>query len=74
MSTATSSAPSSAAPNSTKLPYTLVIGQKEAEAGSVSVRSRARGDEGVMTANTCVARAKAEVTTRALPEKIEKKA
>src|SRR5581483_5940261 len=28
-----------------KIPYTLVIGQKEADAGNVSVRSRARGDE-----------------------------
>ena len=56
-----------------KVPYTLVIGQKEAEANSVSVRSRARGDEGVMTADAYVAKVKAEVATRALPEKIEKK-
>jgi len=52
-----------------KVPYTLVIGQKEAEANSVSVRSRARGDEGVMPADAFVAKLKAEVTTRALPEK-----
>ena len=52
-----------------KVPYTLVIGQKEAEANSVSVRSRARGDEGVLTADACVARFKAEVASRALPEK-----
>ncbi len=52
-----------------KVPYTLVIGQKEAEANSVSVRSRARGDEGVMTADAYVAKLKAEVTTRALPAK-----
>ena len=57
-----------------KVPYTLVIGQKEAEANSVSVRSRARGDEGVMTADAYVAKLKTEVATRALPEKIEKKA
>src|SRR5471030_2289529 len=31
-----------------KVPYTLVLGGKEAEAQSVSVRSRARGDEGVI--------------------------
>src|ERR1035437_1344573 len=31
-----------------KVPYALVLGQKEAEAQSVSVRSRARGDEGVL--------------------------
>ncbi len=52
-----------------KVPYTLVIGQKEAEAQSVSVRSRARGDEGVMTTVSFAARLRAEVTTRALPEK-----
>ena len=52
-----------------KVPYTLVIGQKEAEANSVSVRSRARGDEGVMTADTYVAKLNAEVSARALPDK-----
>ncbi|MSU50042.1 MAG: threonine--tRNA ligase [Opitutus sp.] len=52
-----------------KVPYTLVIGQKEAEANSVSVRSRARGDEGVMTADAYVAKLKTEVATRALPDK-----
>ncbi len=31
-----------------KVPYTLILGGKEAEARSVSVRSRARGDEGVL--------------------------
>jgi threonyl-tRNA synthetase len=52
-----------------KVPYTLVIGQKEAEANSVSVRSRARGDEGVMTADAYLAKLKTEVSTRALPDK-----
>ena len=52
-----------------KVPYTLVIGQKEADANSVSVRSRARGDEGVMTADAYLAKLKAEVATRALPDK-----
>jgi threonyl-tRNA synthetase len=52
-----------------KVPYTIVIGQKEAEANSVSVRSRARGDEGVMTADAYVAKVKAEVASRALPDK-----
>ena len=52
-----------------KVPYTLVIGQKEADANSVSVRSRARGDEGVVTADDYVAKLKAEVATRALPAK-----
>jgi threonyl-tRNA synthetase len=52
-----------------KVPYTLVIGQKEADANSVSVRSRARGDEGVMTADAFVGKLKTEVSARALPEK-----
>jgi threonyl-tRNA synthetase len=52
-----------------KVPYTLVIGQKEAEANSVSVRSRARGDEGVMTADDYLAKLKQEIATRALTVK-----
>jgi threonyl-tRNA synthetase len=52
-----------------KVPYTLVLGQKEAEAQSVSVRSRAKGDEGVLKIDDVIARFKQEVATRALPEK-----
>ena len=50
-----------------KVPYTLVLGQKEAEALSASVRSRAKGDEGVHKVADIIARFKAEVATRALP-------
>jgi threonyl-tRNA synthetase len=52
-----------------KVPYALVIGQKEAEAMSVSVRSRAKGDEGVNKQDDFVARITQEIATRALPEK-----
>ncbi len=52
-----------------KVPYALVVGQKEAEANSVSVRSRARGDEGVHPADAFIAKVKTEITTRALPVK-----
>ncbi|MBM3842111.1 MAG: threonine--tRNA ligase [Verrucomicrobia bacterium] len=52
-----------------KVPYALVLGQKEAEAGGVSVRSRARGDEGVLATDACVARLRAEVASRALPDR-----
>jgi threonyl-tRNA synthetase len=52
-----------------KVPYTLVMGYKEAETQSVSVRSRARGDEGVISLDVFVAKLKAEVATRALPDK-----
>ena len=52
-----------------KVPYTLVLGAKEAEAQSVSVRSRAKGDEGVIPFARFLERAKAEVANRALQEK-----
>jgi threonyl-tRNA synthetase len=52
-----------------KVPYTLVLGAKEAEAQSVSVRSRARGDEGVMPFAAYLEKVSTEIATRALPEK-----
>ena len=52
-----------------KVPYTLVLGSKEAEARSVSVRSRAKGDEGVHPADQFIARVQEEVRSRSLSEK-----
>jgi threonyl-tRNA synthetase len=52
-----------------KVPYTLVLGGKEAEARSVSVRSRARGDEGVAPFEQFLPRIQEEIRARALPEK-----
>ena len=52
-----------------KIPYTLIIGGKEAEAQSVSVRSRARGDEGVMPFAQFLPRLSEEIRTRALAKK-----
>ena len=52
-----------------KVPYCLVIGGKEAEARTVSVRSRARGDEGVMPFEAYLGKLRTEVQTRALPDK-----
>ncbi|MES1167297.1 MAG: threonine--tRNA ligase, partial [Pseudomonadota bacterium] len=51
-----------------KVPYTLVLGAKEAEAQSVSVRSRARGDEGVQPFLPYLEKLRLEIATRALPE------
>ncbi len=51
-----------------KIPYTLVLGGKEAEARSVSVRSRARGDEGVQPFVQYLEKLRSEIATRALPE------
>ncbi|HEY0968230.1 MAG TPA: threonine--tRNA ligase [Opitutaceae bacterium] len=55
-----------------KVPYTLVLGAKEAEAQAVSVRSRAKGDEGVLPFAAFLERVKTEITTRALAVKGEK--
>jgi threonyl-tRNA synthetase len=52
-----------------KVPYTLVLGAKEAEARAVSVRSRAKGDEGVLPFADYFERLKTEIATRALAEK-----
>jgi threonyl-tRNA synthetase len=56
-----------------KIPYMLVVGQKEAEVRAVSVRSRAKGDEGVLPFADFLARVKSEIAARALPVKAEKK-
>ena len=52
-----------------KVPYALVLGAKEAEAQAVSVRSRARGDEGVTPFAVFLEKLKTEIATRALPGK-----
>ena len=52
-----------------KVPYTLVLGAKEAEARSVSVRSRARGDEGVVAFEPFLARVLEEIRLRSLSAK-----
>jgi threonyl-tRNA synthetase len=49
-----------------KVPYLLVVGQKEAEAGAVSVRSRSKGDEGVIPSTEFVERVAKEVAERTL--------
>ena len=49
-----------------KVPHVLVLGAKEAEAGTVSVRTRAAGDEGAQPFAQYLERAKTEVATRAL--------
>lgn len=47
-----------------KIPYMLVIGDKEVEADSVAVRSRRDGDKGVMTVNDFMAMAVKEVADK----------
>ncbi len=48
-----------------KIPYMLVIGDKEAEAGLVSVRTRSGGDEGTMTIKDFMEKISEEIRTRA---------
>ena len=48
-----------------KVPYMLVIGDREAEAGTVSVRHRFKGDLGAQPLDAFVAALKDEVVTRA---------
>jgi threonyl-tRNA synthetase len=52
-----------------KVPYTLVLGGKEAEAKSVSIRSRAKGDEGVMPFDQFLPRIQEEIRLRSLSGK-----
>jgi len=52
-----------------KIPYALVIGAKEAETRSVSVRSRAKGDEGALPIVAFTERVASEIRTRSLPVK-----
>ena len=48
-----------------KLPYMLVVGDKEAEAGTVSVRTRGGVDLGAMPVDAFIAKIKEEIKTRA---------
>ena len=47
-----------------KVPLVAVLGKREVEAGEVSVRSRAKGNEGVVTTEAFVDRVQSEVTRR----------
>ncbi len=47
-----------------KIPYTLVVGERETEADSVSVRRYGEGDQGVVKVNDFVAKITTEITER----------
>ena len=49
-----------------KIPYMLVIGDKEAEAGAVAVRTRAGGDKGAMPLDEFAAMIMEQIKTRSL--------
>ncbi len=48
-----------------KVPFLLVVGDKEAEAGEVSVRVRGKGDEGKATVDAFISRIRRLIETRA---------
>ncbi len=49
-----------------KVPYILVVGDKEKEAGTVSVRHYKRGDDGVMQKEELIARIKKEIENKVI--------
>ena len=50
-----------------KVPYMLIVGQKEADEGLVAVRSRYGGDQGQMSAEAFLQQIEHEITTKARP-------
>jgi len=49
-----------------KTPYILVFGDKEEAAGSVSVRTRGKGDQGTLSLADFIAKAKSLVETQSI--------
>ena len=49
-----------------KVPYMIIVGDKDVEAGTVSVRSRKNGDEGATTVDEFVARIEKEIAEKSL--------
>ncbi len=47
-----------------KIPYMLVVGDKDIEAGTVSVRSRKEGDQGAMNVDDCIAMIREEIDSK----------
>ena len=54
-----------------KLPYMLVVGQQEEADGTVSVRSRFAGDEGVKPLDAFIAQICEEIETKAIREEVK---
>lgn len=54
-----------------KVPYMLVLGEKEQQAGVVAVRHRTEGDKGQMALQAFIARAQEEIATKALPAAVQ---
>jgi threonyl-tRNA synthetase len=52
-----------------KIPYMILVGDKDIEANTISVRSRKNGDEGATSIDEFVARIKEEIDTKAITQK-----
>ncbi|MDQ6802506.1 MAG: threonine--tRNA ligase [Acidobacteriota bacterium] len=49
-----------------KIPYMLIVGEKEASAGTVSLRKRTGGDQGAMSLDQFISEARQRIASRAL--------
>ena len=49
-----------------RVPYILVIGEKEEQEGNITVRSRKNGDEGSVLLNEFISRVKGEIDNKTL--------
>ncbi len=47
-----------------KVPYMLIVGEKEVESGTVSVRSRSEGDQGAMPVDEFIVKLQEEIRTK----------
>ena len=47
-----------------KVPYMLIVGEKEVESGTVSVRSRDNGEQGAMPVDEFIAKLQDEIKNR----------
>lgn len=47
-----------------KIPYLLIVGDKEVEGGTVSVRSRKKGNEGTIPMEECIRKMESEITAK----------
>ena len=56
-----------------RLPYMLIVGEKEAAEGTVSVRSRFLGDEGAKDLESFEAAVLEEIRTKAIRQPLEEK-
>lgn len=54
-----------------KIPYTVILGDREIEAGEVSIRRRLKGDLGAVKKDKFIEKIKTEIKERVLPQDVE---